>query len=64
MFKFEIGRKFESSGFGRPGFFRKSEMSANLNFDGKVAWVNKRFARCEMRTEKVSAQDFTSEVGM
>ena len=36
-------------------------MSASLNFDGKVAWVSERFARCEMRTEKVSAQDFTIE---
>ena len=39
-------------------------MSASLNFDGKVAWVKERFARCEMRMEKVSAQDVTSEVGM
>ena len=61
MFKFEIGRKFESSDFGRPGFFRRGEMSASLNFDGKVAWVNERFARCDMMMEKVSAQDFTSE---
>ena len=39
-------------------------MSASLNFDGKIAWVNERFPRCEMRIKKVSAQDFTSEVGM
>ena len=64
MFKFEMGRKFESSDFGRPGFFRRGEMSASLNFDGKVAWVNERFVRCDMMMEKVSAQDFTSEVGM
>ena len=54
-----MGQKFESSDFGRPGFFRRGEMSASLNFDGKVAWVNERFARCDMMMEKVSAQDFT-----
>ena len=64
VFKFEIGRKFESSDFGKPGFFRSGEMSASLNYDGKVAWVNERFAKCEMRMEKVSAHDFISEVGM
>ena len=64
VFKFEIGRKFESSDFGRPGFFRRGEMSASLNFDGKVAWVKDRFARCKMRMEKMSAHDFSSEVGM
>ena len=37
VFKFEIGRKFESSEFGRRGIVRKGEMSASLNFDGKVA---------------------------
>ena len=37
-------------------------MSVSLNFDGKVAWVNERFTKCEMRMEKVSMQDFTSEV--
>ena len=51
-----MGRKFESSDFGRPGFFKRGEMSASLNFDGKVAWVNERFARCDMMMEKVSAQ--------
>ena len=30
-------------------FSERGEMSASLNFDGKVAWVNERFARCEMR---------------
>mgnify|MGYP006364213415 CR=1 FL=1 len=55
-----MGRKFESSDFGRPGFFKRGEMSASLNFDGKVAWVNERFARCDMMMEKVSAQDFTN----
>ena len=39
-------------------------MSASLNFDGKVTWVKERYARCEMRMEKVSAHDFISEVGM
>ena len=64
VFKFEIGRKFESSDFGKPGFFRSGEMSASLNFDGNVAWVKDKFARCEMRMEKMSAHDFSSEVGM
>ena len=39
-------------------------MSASLNFDGNVAWVNDKFARCEVRMEKMSAHDFSSEVGM
>ena len=39
-------------------------MSASLNFDGKVAWVKDRFARWEMRMEKVSRHDFSSEVEM
>ena len=26
-------------------------MSASLNFDGEMAWVEDRFARCEMRIE-------------
>ena len=64
VFKFEIDRKFESSDFGRPGFFRRGEMSASSNFDGNAAWVKDRFARCEMRMEKMSAHDFSSEVGM
>ena len=51
VFKFEIGWNFESSVFGRPGFFRKGEMSASLNFDGNAAWVKDKFARCEMRME-------------
>ena len=54
VFKFEIGRKFESSDFGKSGFFRSGEMSASLNFDGYVAWVKDKFARCEMRMEKMS----------
>ena len=54
MFKFEIGRKFENSEFDRPGFFRRGEISASLNFDGKVAWAKDMFARCEMKIEKES----------
>ena len=47
MFKFKIGRKFDRLDFGRSGFLRSGEMSASLNFDGKVTWVKERFARCE-----------------
>ena len=64
VFKFEIGRKLERSDFGRPGFFRRGEMSASLNFDRNMAWVKDRFARCEIRMEKMSAHDLSSEVGM
>ena len=39
-------------------------MSASLNFDRNAAWVKDRFARCEMRMEKMSTHDFSSEVGM
>ena len=38
-------------------------MSASLNLEGKVPWVNDRFARCEMTMENVSAHDFKSDVG-
>ena len=34
------------------------EIAASLKFEGKVAWVKDRFARCEMRMEKVSAHLF------
>ena len=64
VFKLEIGLKFARSDFGEPGFFRRGVISASLNFEGKVAWVEDRFARCEMRMEKVSAHDFRSDVGM
>ena len=64
VFKFEIDRKFESSDIGKPGFFRRGEMRASLNFDGNAAWVKGRFARCEMRMEKIYEHDFSSEVGM
>ena len=62
MLKFEISCKFESSNFGRSGFFRRGEMSASLNFDENVAWVNERFVRCEMMMVKVSAQDFAAKL--
>ena len=62
--RFDIGLKFAGSDFGKPGFFNRGEMSASLNLVGKVAWVKDRFARCEMRMEKVSAHDFMSDVGM
>ena len=64
VFKLEIGLKFVSSDFGKPGFFSRGVMNASLNFEGKVAWVKDRFARSEMRMEKVSAHDFRSDVGM
>ena len=35
-------------------------MSPSLNFDGKVAWVNERFARCEMRIENLFDIDWNS----
>ena len=45
-------------------FFSRGEISASLNFEGKVAWVKDRFAKCEMRMENVSAHDFRSDVEM
>ena len=60
----DIGLKLARSDFGKPGFFNRGEISASLNLDGKVAWVKDRFAKCEMRMEKVSAHDFRSDVGM
>ena len=42
-------------------FFSRGVISASLNFEGNVAWVKDRFARCEMRMEKVTAHDFRSE---
>ena len=64
VFRLDIGLKFARSDFGKPGFFSRGEISASLNFEGKVTWVKDRFARCEMRMEKVSAHDFRSDVGM
>ena len=64
VLEFEIGRKFESSDFARPGFFRRGKMSASLNFDGNATWVKDKFARCEMRMERMSAHNFSSEVGI
>ena len=49
---------------GLPLFKYLQAISASLNLDGKVAWVKDRFAKCEMRMEKVSAHDFRSDVGM
>ena len=64
VFRLNIGLKFARSDFGKPGFFNSREISASLNLDGKVTWVEDRFAKCEMRMEKVSAHDFRSDVGM
>ena len=36
VFKLEIGLKFEVSDLESPGFFRRSEICASLNFDGKI----------------------------
>ena len=36
----------------------------SLNLDRKVACVKERFAKCEMRMEKVSVHDFGSDIGM
>ena len=63
-FRLDIGLKFARSDFGKPGFFNSGEISASLNLDGKVAWVKDRFAKCEMRMEKVLVHDFRSDVGM
>ena len=64
MLRLEIGLKLEGSDFDRPGFFKRGEMSASLKLAGKVAWENDRFARWDMRREKVSAHDFKREVGI
>ena len=53
VLRWDIGLKFARSDFGKPGFFSKDEISASLNLDGKVAWVKDKFAKCEMRMEKV-----------
>ena len=45
-------------------FFSRGEMITSLNLDGKMAWVRDRFAKCDMRMEKVSAHDFRSDVRM
>ena len=57
-----MGLKLEGSDFDRPGFFKRGEMSASLKLAEKVAWD--RFARWDMRREKVSAHDFKREVGI
>ena len=44
-------------------FFSRGEISASLNLVGK-AWVKDKFAKCEMGMEKVSAHDFSSDIGM
>ena len=41
VYRFDIGLKFARSDFGKPGFFNSGEISASLNLDGKVAWVQK-----------------------
>ena len=45
VFRLDIGLKFARSDFGKPGFFRRGEISASLNLEGKVAWVKDRFAK-------------------
>ena len=55
VFRLDIGLKFARTDFGKPGFFSRGEISASLNLDGKVACVKDRFAKCEMKMEKVSA---------
>ena len=64
VFKLEIGLEFEGSDLESPGFFRKGEICASLNFDGKVTWVKDKLAKRAMRTEKVSEHDFSKDVGM
>ena len=64
VFRLDIGLKFARSDFGKPGFFSRGEISAISNFDGNRACAKDRFAKCDMRMEKVSAHDFRSDVGM
>ena len=64
VFRLDIGLKFANPILANQVFFSRGEISASLNFEGKVAWVKDRFARCEMRIEKVSAHDFRNDVGM
>ena len=46
----------------RKGSQCNSERS--LNLDRKVACMKERFAKCEMRMEKVSGHDFRSNIGV
>ena len=64
VFRLDIGLKFVRTDFGKPGFFSRGEINASLNFEGKVACVKDRFAKCEMKMEKVLAHDFRSDIGM
>ena len=50
--------------FGEPGFFRRGEICASLNFDGKVPWVKDKLAKWAMRIEKVSEHDFNKDAGI
>ena len=62
MFKLEIGLKFEGSNLESPGFFRRRAISASLNFNGKIAWVENKLAKRAMRIEKVSEHDFRKDI--
>ena len=64
VFRLDIGLKFARSDSGKPGFFSRGEISVSLNLDGKAACVKERFAKCEVRMEKVSVHDFRSDVGI
>ena len=64
VLRLEMGLRLERSDFDKPCFFKRGEISASLNLVGKVAWENDRFARWEMRREKVDAHDFKREVGI
>ena len=64
VIRLDIGLKFARSDFGKPSFLSRGEISASLNSEGIVAWMKDRFARCEMRIEKVSAHNFRSHVEM
>ena len=57
VFRLDNGLKFARSDFDKPGFFSRGEISVSLNLDGKVACVKERFAKCEMRMEKVSVRE-------
>ena len=58
VLRLEMGLKLEGSHFDKLGFFKRGEMSASLKLVGKNAWENDKFARLEMRKERVSAHDF------
>ena len=64
QFRLEKALILAGSDFDKLGFSNRGEISASLKLVGKVVWKNDRFARWEMRREKVLAYDFRKEVGI